>query len=473
MATRQYIGARYVPKFYQNSVDGSTQWEPNVVYEPLMWVTLTNSHMYISKKQVPATIGSPVNNIEYWLDVGSYNGIIEQLREDVDALDTRLTSDEAAITALDTRLTSAETTISTHSDSITALVNRMIAAEAAITHNRNTSADEKHQVLIISDSYGDGYSPDGNTTPFPDIFQTAMGDALTFFAKSSVGGAGLLGDQYNRETFYNILVAASASIGNKSDITDIIFCGFANDALYTDLSVVATRLSQIVTYCKTNYPNAKIWVSPVGWCNLPATSNKNYDFMCRLSDAAAALGVLYTKGLDLTLHRTDLMSSDGLHPNQAGQTYIGEGLATILRGGSVKWLDEGLASFTPSATFEGTNDNFHVFRDDEEITIYKNTAYHWVPAGGGVAVNMNPSFQLIVGTINSPFVNGNGIDSATVNCLMMIDGRYYQFPMQVAVFNKSLVLSGSAITTDGSNYLSGVCTDIQVPQFTLKVNAYH
>ena len=86
MATRQYIGARYVPKFYQNSVDGSAQWESNIVYEPLTFVTLTNSHMYISKKQIPATVGSPVSNIEYWLDVGSYNGFIEELQDEIDTI---------------------------------------------------------------------------------------------------------------------------------------------------------------------------------------------------------------------------------------------------------------------------------------------------------------------------------------------------------------------------------------------------
>lgn len=90
MATRQYIGARYVPKFYQNSVDGSTQWEANVVYDPLIYVTLTNGHMYISKKQVPATVGTPASNIEYWLDIGSINGFVEELQEDVNALETRV-----------------------------------------------------------------------------------------------------------------------------------------------------------------------------------------------------------------------------------------------------------------------------------------------------------------------------------------------------------------------------------------------
>lgn len=90
MATRQYIGARYVPKFYENSVDGSTQWESNVVYDPLVYVTLQNGHMYISKKQVPATVGSPASNVAYWLDMGSYNGFIDSLQNQINVLDTEV-----------------------------------------------------------------------------------------------------------------------------------------------------------------------------------------------------------------------------------------------------------------------------------------------------------------------------------------------------------------------------------------------
>lgn len=90
MATRQYIGARYVPKFYTNSVDGSAAWESNVVYEPLTFVTLTNGHMYISKKQVPATVGTPASNVDYWLDMGSYNGFIEALQNEIDVINAKL-----------------------------------------------------------------------------------------------------------------------------------------------------------------------------------------------------------------------------------------------------------------------------------------------------------------------------------------------------------------------------------------------
>lgn len=101
MPSRQYIGARYVPKFYSNSVDGSTQWENNVVYEPLTYVTLQNGHMYISKKQVPATVGTPASNVEYWLDLGSYNGFIDDLQNQIDIInDTTIPNVESEITAL-------------------------------------------------------------------------------------------------------------------------------------------------------------------------------------------------------------------------------------------------------------------------------------------------------------------------------------------------------------------------------------
>ena len=111
MATRQYIGARYVPKFYQNSVDGSTQWQANVVYEPLVYVTLTNGNMYISKKEVPATIGTPAENIEYWLDVGNYNGQIENLQNQIDDIETSVTDLQNQTDDIETTVTDLQNDI--------------------------------------------------------------------------------------------------------------------------------------------------------------------------------------------------------------------------------------------------------------------------------------------------------------------------------------------------------------------------
>ena len=141
MATRQYIGARYVPKFYQNSVDGSAQWESNVVYEPLTYVTLTNGHMYISKKQVPATVGSPVSNIEYWLDIGSYNGFIEQLQDEIDTINTVTIPAVETDVALKQDITdnNLDTTNKTIVGAINELDTKLALKQNATDNNLNTT----------------------------------------------------------------------------------------------------------------------------------------------------------------------------------------------------------------------------------------------------------------------------------------------------------------------------------------------
>ena len=84
--TRQYIGARYTIKVYENSqTPGSADWEANVVYEPLTMVTYGYSS-YLSKKEVPANIGDPATNPSYWVTMGSYNGQIANLQSQIDAI---------------------------------------------------------------------------------------------------------------------------------------------------------------------------------------------------------------------------------------------------------------------------------------------------------------------------------------------------------------------------------------------------
>lgn len=81
MANKQYIGARYVPKFYEGS--NGNNWDSGVSYEPLTIVTWLKDS-YTSKIPVPDTIGNPANNPKYWAHTGAYNAQIEQYREEVE-----------------------------------------------------------------------------------------------------------------------------------------------------------------------------------------------------------------------------------------------------------------------------------------------------------------------------------------------------------------------------------------------------
>ena len=92
MAVRQYIGARYVTKVYENSQDpSSAEWEPNLNWEPLIIVTYNNGS-YMSKKFIPASVGNPADNPYYWTQTGFYNGQIATLNNEVADIYNRLGS---------------------------------------------------------------------------------------------------------------------------------------------------------------------------------------------------------------------------------------------------------------------------------------------------------------------------------------------------------------------------------------------
>lgn len=81
-----YIGARYVIKIYENTNDpSSAEWQANTRYEPITMVTFQNSS-YLSKMEVPQTIGNPAENSAYWVCTGNYNGQIANLQQQIDGL---------------------------------------------------------------------------------------------------------------------------------------------------------------------------------------------------------------------------------------------------------------------------------------------------------------------------------------------------------------------------------------------------
>lgn len=75
---RQYVGARYVPKFAS-----PTEWKEGTSYEALTIVTYNNAS-YTSKVPVPPTVGNPAQNKDYWALTGNYNAQVEGYRQTVD-----------------------------------------------------------------------------------------------------------------------------------------------------------------------------------------------------------------------------------------------------------------------------------------------------------------------------------------------------------------------------------------------------
>lgn len=314
MATRQYIGARYVPKFYQNSVDGSTQWENNVVYDPLIYVTLQNGHMYISKKTVPATVGSPAQNIDYWLDVGSYDGYIEDLQNQINAMKNGNVSG------------SLQNQINTINDTIDAL-------------------DDRH-FLCVSDSYAENPS---TTSSWVEKFAAVVGSANV--TKAYKGGYGFQPASYTAP-FKNLITPGSVDTGVPSNydttkVTDIIVLGGFNDRS-TPEATILSAIQQFCTYARSTYSNLKrIYIGAVGWSmNSEYISELNHgNYMCAYK-RCGEYGAIYLAGIENVMHSFDLFKQDPrgsgvsvlsynyVHPNDDGSKYIAEYLYSALFGGS-------------------------------------------------------------------------------------------------------------------------------------------
>lgn len=85
----QYIGARYVPKFFTNPDDQSNDWKAGTFYEALTIVTYNNDS-YTSKVVVPDTIGNPASNPEYWACTTKYTAALVALQTTVSNIENKL-----------------------------------------------------------------------------------------------------------------------------------------------------------------------------------------------------------------------------------------------------------------------------------------------------------------------------------------------------------------------------------------------
>ena len=104
MGTRQYIGARYVPLFFENSATGDSTWAANTRYEPLTNVTW-NGCTYTSKIVVPPAIGNPAENPHYWVLTSSSSERLENLERAVADLGDTVEDIGDSVDGIDARFT--------------------------------------------------------------------------------------------------------------------------------------------------------------------------------------------------------------------------------------------------------------------------------------------------------------------------------------------------------------------------------
>lgn len=305
MAVTQYIGARYVPLLFTNPDDNTNNWKSGVVYDPLTIVTDLNQS-YTSKIPVPASVGRPSENPEYWILTGSYNAQINALSQDVD----ELTQDVEDLTQ-------------------------------AVTERNN------RKYIFIGDSYNTHDTPAGGVaiTPWGEILPTFLNIADDEWYNSGVSGAGFVAGT----TFLQQLQTLGAQIENKNEITDIVVAGGVNDGSF--LNSLGTAIDTFATYCKNTYPNAMVTLAMISW-GKSATGRPIYEQIAYYYQTKSthtnvrAISNAVNFYHNYTLHQSE---SEG-HPSLAGSRVIAMNLANFLKGGTPGLMNLSAGSATTVTT---------------------------------------------------------------------------------------------------------------------------
>lgn len=294
MAVRQYIGARYTIKVYENSLDpSSAEWESGRSWEPIVLVTYNNSS-YLSKKDVPSSVGDPAANPEYWVCTGYYNGQILTLQQQIDTINN---IDLPAITSNITELQDNVRGVFDYSDN--------------------------DDVIVIGDSWTNGIHATHGLWHWLNLYLPHNN-----FYHNQENGAGFKAQGESGHTFEDLITAIAGNISDPDKIRHIIFLGGLNDQ---GLTGVGAAIDSCITYCHTTYPNAGIELVAVNRMQFGAIDR--YDYCTQMF--AGACSFPYVRFFDLTHVVQAQYFYNTSHLDENGYTFMSYTICNALVSGTI------------------------------------------------------------------------------------------------------------------------------------------
>ena len=383
MSVRQYIGARYVTKIYENTLDpSSAEWQASVNYEPLTMVTYNNGS-YLSKKEVPASVGNPADNPTYWTQTGFYNGQITSLQNQINE----------------------------------------------IIENQNSLA--LRRFIFIGDSYAIGYNPDEvDTKGWVELIIEKLDldvSQVKYAYASGYGFANATG------TFLSLL--QSINENNPDTITDIFVCGGINDN-FVNTADLDNAIKDFLDYANLHYPNALVHIGYIGGSTDLAIHGAIYKTMQHYKDGCYHKNTAYINNSEHIMDWKTYLSSDGTHPLQTGYNRIAEYLINYIYTGSISVtvppeLIVNINQETPqkiiAVQLQQSNDEFNL------LIVAK-----FAPDYGGVYCD---SWQALTTIADTPIVGyGNNLIATTATFKREDGGQtdIYTRPVYIRLANNSL-----------------------------------
>lgn len=314
--------------------------------------------------------------------------------------------------------------------------------------------------ILIGDSYGDGYTPDGNVTSWCKLVKNYLNLDDKCFAVTR-GGAGFK----NGTTFNSLLRESVGHFSDKNSVKNIVVCGGYNDANYS-VNELILAIADFKTKANELYPEANVFI---GFCGY----NVDYTIRAKLLNACDAYysgcgynGLTYLNGVENAIHSDAMVASDGVHPNTWGQESLAKSVTNALLCGYASNI-HGETNAGVAMLNGFTDKGSAVITSQHDNVVSLSAAIGVAHSGFDYKMNGN---DIQIAKITGAFFTGGYHSEVTVPVTLQSGLTYKTFPATIRVVNQVVTLS--IRYADGTDYSSFNIQSIQMPQFTINATTF-
>ena len=147
--------------------------------------------------------------------------------------------------------------------------------------------------------------------------------------------------------FKELLESKASQIVNPENIKTIICCGGTNDVNAQSKAQLKNYVETFVNYCKTTYPNAKIYIGMIGYFKELNAVTSRANILNNVLPAyqeCRDFGALYLNDVEYVMHDYSYYR-DTVHPTSAGTSALASAIYQSLKTGHVEYKKEQALSF--------------------------------------------------------------------------------------------------------------------------------
>lgn len=204
-------------------------------------------------------------------------------------------------------------------DKITALTNNI----TSLSNSLDSKVRKIKKVVCIGDSYLEGYTPDGTISGWGDRLASLSEWTVHKYYK---GGAGFT-NTVDNINFTSLLNSAKNGVPDANGIDLVIVAGGYNEGS----GIVRNDVKNWVDTARNYFPNAIIAVGYIAVHGTRSVYSVNSAVAAYTQEISGCMSLGDLSGAlitDLTLN----VSSDGIHPNNTGQSMIASAIYNAVRG---------------------------------------------------------------------------------------------------------------------------------------------